>query len=392
MHQSPAGQTQPGHHTPLLHVLHIASGDLWAGAEVQLYTLAKALHRFRDIRVSVVLLNSGTLQDRLDAQGIPVTVLDESRLNGMEILARLVRLIRDQQPDIVHTHRMKENVLGTIAAWRAGHIPTIRTAHGACEHSPPWWKPHKRLPYALDWLCGRYLQHRIVAVSKDLAAILGRQFPPAKIVTIANGIDIDEVIGASTPHLPLEPAGPGILRVGLIGRLVPVKRVDLFIETAKYIKERHPGLDVHFHIFGDGPLRAELEALSQACGTTDRVFFQGHRDDLLKVMPALDIVMMPSDHEGLPMTLLEAMTLKVCIVAHAAGGIPELLENGRCGVLVTEHTPAGYAKHLHRLAIDCSRKICFVENALLHVGRNYSSITAADHYVSLYRDASLNSQ
>ena len=153
------------------HIIHIASGDLWAGAEVQLFTLAKALDQSSNARVGVVLMNHGELEKRLIQQEIPVTVLDETKLNGFQILWHLVQLLKKQKPDLVHTHRIKENILGSLAALFSGNIPSLRTVHGAPEHSSGWVKPHKQLFYSLDKLTGHYLQQRIVAVSNDLAVL-----------------------------------------------------------------------------------------------------------------------------------------------------------------------------------------------------------------------------
>ena len=120
---------------PNINVLHIASGDLWAGAEVQLFTLAKALNNRKDIDISVVLLNHGMLEQKLLNEGIDVNVLDESTLNGFQILLQLIYIVREIKPDVIHTHRVKENVLGSVAAL-FNNIPTIRTQHGAPEHKP----------------------------------------------------------------------------------------------------------------------------------------------------------------------------------------------------------------------------------------------------------------
>ena len=134
--------------------MHVASGDLWAGAEVQLYTLAKTLHSQTDAIVSVVLFNHGTLEHKLRVAGIHVVVIDESALNGIQILLRLVRNIREQRPDVIHTHRIKENILGSIAAILCCNIPSLRTVHGAPEHNPAWWQFHKRLIIANSKVLG----------------------------------------------------------------------------------------------------------------------------------------------------------------------------------------------------------------------------------------------
>ena len=128
-----------------IHILHIVSGDLWAGAEVQLYTLAKTQQLDHRTRVSVITLNPGRLELNLRDCGIDVTVVDESHYNGLQILVKLGNTIKDKRPDVVHTHRIKENILGSIAALLNGNVPSMRTAHGAAEHHPPWY--HGRFHY-----------------------------------------------------------------------------------------------------------------------------------------------------------------------------------------------------------------------------------------------------
>lgn len=165
-------------------VLHIASGDLWAGAEVQLFTLTKALKNNSDTTVDIILLNHGILERKLISNGIKVIIVDESKLNGLIILWKIIRIIHQMQPDVIHTHRIKENVLGSLAALLNGNIPNLRTTHGAPEHAPSWKQPTKRLFHWLNIICGRYLQHAIIAVSDDLADQLNKEYPAKNIHVI----------------------------------------------------------------------------------------------------------------------------------------------------------------------------------------------------------------
>jgi L-malate glycosyltransferase len=141
-----------------IEVLHIASGDRWAGAEVQLWTLVRHLNRREDTRARVVLLNEGETAERLREAGVAVDILDECRVNGFQILLGLRRLIRRHRPDVIHTHRQKENILGALANVTTLRVPSVQTVHGASEHAPSWSRPHKRLLRWLDWATGRHLQ------------------------------------------------------------------------------------------------------------------------------------------------------------------------------------------------------------------------------------------
>ena len=264
-----------------LKVMHVASGDLWAGAEVQLYTLAKTLHNKSSATVSVVLLNHGRLEQELHDAGIEVIVLDESKLNSISILKQLVHTLRRLKPDVIHTHRLKENIIGSLAAWLAGRTPSLRTVHGAPEHRPSWLKFPKRILFFIDRQCGRFLQKKIIAVSEDLGKILATDYPLEMIQVIENGIDLDTINPTKSTRMPSRDTTGNTFRIGFAGRLVPVKRVDILIETARYLMDHQHGNEISFHIFGEGPLRENLEKLSQRLETRHIVHFEGYCDDIL---------------------------------------------------------------------------------------------------------------
>lgn len=365
-------------------MLHIASGDLWAGAEVQLFTLTKTLHCTLGIPVSVVLLNHGKLENKLRETGIKVTVIDEARLNSLQILLMLIRIIRDQSPDIIHTHRMKENIIGSTAALLAGRPPSLRTVHGALEHHLSWRQITKRLNFYLNWFCGRFMQRKIIAVSENLSDILKKSFPSSRIQVIENGIDVDD-IRSQARQINIKPkTSEANFKIGLAGRLVPIKRANIFISTARYMLDHHPDIQVSFHIFGDGPLRDNLIKFSQELKTDDIVSFEGHCDNMAQALLGMDVLLMTSDHEGLPMILLEAMALQVPIIAHAVGGIPNLLDQGCCGVLVHKHNAEGYGEKLYQLLTNQSMCNNIQKNALAQATENYSAEKNARAYMKEY--------
>ncbi|MDT8283430.1 MAG: glycosyltransferase [Gammaproteobacteria bacterium] len=365
-----------------INILHIASGDLWAGAEVQLFTLVTALNAHQMANINVVLLNHGTLEQKLLASNIHVIVLDESKLNSFHILQQLIKTIAKIQPDIIHTHRIKENILGSIAGLLNGNIASVRTAHGAPEHKPAWFHTGKRLILFVDWLCARFLQKRTVAVSQDLADILQKSLPKHKISVIENGIDIDSFLQQEQPTSEARKQDTAH-RIAIAGRLSPVKRIDIFIRTAQHIKQNHPELNLSFHIYGDGPLREELVQLSKQLQTTDIVHFEGHCTNIKAALDKTDILLMTSDHEGLPMILLEAMATRVPIVAHAVGGIPNLLDHGKCGTLVKGDSPEAYADAIQKVIQQPEEKI---QQAFTRLTKLYSAEQNATNYLNIYQD------
>jgi glycosyltransferase involved in cell wall biosynthesis len=334
-------------------------------------------------------MNHGELEDRLRAQGITVTVFDESRLSSPTILKGMIKLLKETRPDVIHTHRLKENVLGSIAAMLAGRIPSIRTVHGAPEHSFGALQFHKRALRLFDRLTGRYLQDRIIAVSGDLAGLLRQLYPPSSVYVIENGIEVTaqdtERTESPCPHDPKDQN----LKIGIAGRLVPVKRMDTFIQAARYLKDHYHNIQATFEIYGDGPLKSDLESLGNKLDTGSYVCFRGHVEDMPTTLRQLDLLVLTSDHEGLPMILLEAMATRVPIIAHAVGGIPELLDHGNCGILITSEDPTDYAEAIQQLAHSPDRRAVIATKALERVRQKYSATGSAKAYLDHYHAISI---
>jgi glycosyltransferase involved in cell wall biosynthesis len=365
-------------------VLHIASGDLWAGAEVQLFTLANALKNDTDTIVHVILLNHGRLEKELIDCGVEVTVLDESKSNGFQILRKIIHIIKKVRPDVIHSHRSKENILGSIAALLVGNIPTLRTAHGAPEHKPAWNNISKRIILYLEWFCGRWLQKKIIAVSSDLAETLRNDFPADKIAVVENGINTLSYKNlVKKDHLKNRPSNIPF-RIGIAGRLVPVKRVDIFIQAANKIFNDHPELNLSFHIFGDGPLRIELVTLNQKLKAKEIIHFEGHCEKMQPALAKLDLLLITSDHEGLPMVLLESMALKTPVIAHAVGGMPTVLNQGECGALIYVQQPFNYAAAIFELINNEEKREHLTKNAFNRIRDYYSSEKNAKGYHAIY--------
>jgi L-malate glycosyltransferase len=328
-----------------LRVMHIISGDLWAGAETQAFTLLTQLQR--QVQLCVVLMNDGELAGRLRLSQIPAIILPETELNTLQIFFRLVRQIAVFAPDVVHTHRQKENILGGLAFFLNRLVGrsrvSLRTQHGAQEFAP---SRRQQLQLALDRFVGRYLQRAVIAVSADLQGKLVANFPSQQVHLVRNGVDIEALLARVSP-LPRAQTPP--YTIGMVGRLEPVKRVDIFLQMAAILVQRAPG-NWCFQVIGDGKLRAELEQSADALGLSDCVKFLGYQTNVLDCLAALDAVVMCSDHEGTPMAALEALALGKPILAHDVGGLSELLSSYP-SMLVADHQPTAYAQALENLML-----------------------------------------
>jgi len=327
-----------------LRILHIISGDLWAGAEVQAYTLIKELQK--NAALHVVLMNYGTLENKIIDLGLQPTVLDERKLTAWQIIRGIMHCIQHFAPDVIHTHRQKENILASIANVLCAKsiaklTPSVRTCHGAPEFST---KGLRKLQVYIDTFVGRHLQHAVIAVSQDLKAKLAKIFDLKSIHVIENGVSIEHS-PASVASFAWETGNNLSRHVGIIGRLTPVKRVDIFIGMAALIHKSHPELNLQFHIIGDGNLKNNLMEQAQSLKLTPILQFHGHIADIATYITHLDALIMCSDHEGTPMVALESLALGTPVIAHDVGGLSELLKVYP-SMRVSDHSPEGYAKKL----------------------------------------------
>ncbi|RYY77030.1 MAG: glycosyltransferase [Gammaproteobacteria bacterium] len=359
-----------------LRVMHIISGDLWAGAESQAFTLLKHLHA--NTILHVILMNDGELCRRLQGLNIPVTLILESELSSVKILTHLITIIRTFKPDILHTHRQKENILGNLANVIASfplkkRTPSVRTAHGAPEFQPTG---KQKVQVWMDNFVGKYLQQAIISVSTDLSQKLELIFPSHKIRVIQNGVDSTSLKSEVTTT-EFRSAAPDHVHIGIIGRIEPVKRVDLFIDMAAILVKSHGMTQLlHFHIIGEGSLRSEMEKKVGGLNLNDRIHFLGHREDVASCIDSLDVIVMCSDHEGTPMTALEAMALGTPLVAHKVGGLVEILQDYP-KLLVANHSSAGYAAALQNLLSE--KKLNVALNPI------YEATTNAGRTLDLYK-------
>lgn len=360
-------------------VTHVVSGDLWAGAENQVYNLFVGFQATTTIRPTAVLFNEGILSRRLEALGVPVTIADENRVGAIAIVLAISRHCREYQTDILHTHGFKENILGTLAKWMARVPKSVRTVHGNQETSKSLRNP---VPWAINKLDHRLndkAHQAIVAVSGELQKKLDRAYP-GRVVKISNFIDV-EAVRQKKKQQDFVDQRP--IALGFVGRLVALKRADLFISAVRQLNDQ--GLNCKGTILGDGPQLAALQNLALSLNATGLIDFKGFVDPLTPELNELDALVIPSDHEGQPMTALEALAFELPIIAHNIGGIPELLDSGRCGWLVDNHAVEDYVTVI-RSAVNNAEELRKKASAGLdHVRARFDVKVCTRHYLELYQ-------
>jgi glycosyltransferase involved in cell wall biosynthesis len=359
-----------------IRVCHLVSDDAWGGAEAVVAALLRAQVRRSDLRVQLIALNPGRLTRVAAELGIPVQVVPEADRGFLPLLRDVSLWLGRLRPQIVHSHRYKENLLSYLIARRHG-ARSVVTLHG--EESPARLAPRLALGaryFAMHSLA-RLVGARFAAVSADLRS----RFPMLKqrCGVIPNGVAIP-------------PLAPDALRsqrdanvIGWVGRLVPIKNVPVLLEALALLATRNAS--ARLLLVGDGPERAALAALADRLGIAGRVELAGFVDDPAQALARMDVFALPSLHEGLPVALLEAMAAGVPCVAAAVGGIPEV-EGGAAAIrLVPSHAPEVWATALAELLANAAERRALGARERARIAERFSIEAAAEAYVALYRSA-----
>jgi glycosyltransferase involved in cell wall biosynthesis len=266
---------------------------------------------------------------------IPTMQREISPFADLKTLAALVRLMRRMRPHIVHTHTAKAGFVGRLAAVLCRVPVVVHTFHGHVFQGY-FGETKTRLFIGLERLAARG-SDVILTISQRLKddLIAYRIAPEEKIKIVPLGLkllrltDLEALRGSFRQEGGFSTETP---LVGIIGRLVPIKNHELFLAAASRVSQARP--EVRFAIVGDGERRAALEALVEQLGLADRVWFAGWRNDLPRIYADLDALVISSNNEGTPVSIIEAMAARVPVVATEVGGVPDLLRDGQLGTLV----------------------------------------------------------
>jgi L-malate glycosyltransferase len=328
-----------------LRVLQVISGDLWAGAEAQFFQLAGALHDRPEVDVRAAVMNPGILADRLVAKGIRTYIFDERRQTTVQITRRLCAIAREWRPSVVHTHRRKEHLLGGMAAL-VSSANAVATIHGRNEFKHPWWRLRHSLLSSLERFVLTCVHRRVIAVSDEMAGHLSGR--PERILVIPNGIDVAAIRSASQQASATLPGTPGG-RLAYFGRLEPVKRIHRIVDTLAVLHATEPDRWSLF-VIGEGSQRAEIEDRVRASHLAAQVHMLGFTADPLPLLAQMDALVFASEHEGLPMTALEALALGVPVVSPAIGGLTRLVREAGIGRIAQSDDPLDLAEAVREAA------------------------------------------
>jgi glycosyltransferase involved in cell wall biosynthesis len=387
-----------------LKVLHVITDTNIGGAgRYLLYLLPQPAFRGLDIGVACP---DGKLAGRLESAGIRrLTISGRDISHSPRLTMELAALMKEEKPDIVHTHG---SLSGRMAA-RLRRIPVVYTKHGQARVPndrgilPPPPGPFARF---LNRIAARVLADRVIAVSEGVRQELEETgISPSMITAILNGIDMSPYkrrarrpstrssarsSTQSSSQPPTQPADgqDGTDRrsflIGTLARLSPPKGIDTMIEAAKIVIASYPS--VRFVIAGTGPLETDLSRKVRDLRLEPYVRMPGFVDDVPGFLAGLDLYVLPSDTEGTPLALIEAMAAGLPVVATRVGGVPEVVIDGVTGLLVPPRQPKALAQAIVRLLVDPDLAKSMGASGRERAETVFDAKVTAEKTVEVYRD------
>lgn len=342
-----------------------------------IHELGAGLSNSDSVQLVVILMNRGKLAEELERLGVVVHIVDESIFSFAKSACAIRRFTKEFAPDIIHSHRYKENLLAWCASRGLPCHSLVATQHGMLEIGGGLSK----IELFRNWLFLQLLSlkfARTVVVSEDMRrALVGRYgFKGKDVIVIHNGIRMPEGV--------ISPPGDRLV-VGSAGRLFPVKDFSLLVDVAHKVVQQSEHID--FVLAGDGPELNMLREKVRRHGMEQRFTFLGHKEDMEAFYVGLDVYVNTSVHEGIPMSVLEAMAHGLPIVAPRVGGFPEILDQGVHGFLVEDRDPDKFAQSILRLS-DFEERRKMGQAARERVIDSFSQEVMVQRYLQLYNELS----
>ena len=313
---------------------------------------------------------------RADSEGFETLALDQSKWSLPTNALRLAHWFGRHQVDIVNPHSSRDGWAAGIAARLAGVPLTIRSRH---FDVPLAAKFLSRFVYTC-------LADHLITTSPKVSTDFRRVFrlPEDRVSTISTGVDTERFRpqGKCSP-LKTPPEQKDWPAVGMVAVLRHAKGHVLLVRAARILRDR--GLPLRLIFVGDGPSKAPIVQEAEVCQMTDAVHFTGHRDDVPELLRSVDCVALPSLHECIPQTALQAMACGVPVIGSDAGGIPAVVRNGETGRIFARDNVEALAECLTEVfrQADTTRRLS--EQARIFVEEQHSVGRMLDRLEALYR-------
>lgn len=355
-------------------------GELFGGVERHVLGILNGL-RVNGLSPLLVLFHDGELAAQAREQGINPVILPNRNRALLATSRQLAQILRQGKVDVVHVHGYKATVFCTLA--RRWHpFAMVKTEHGLPEPKAAGLVRtlRNRLYYSLDYLATRVSGATVCYVTRDLRTYYAKAHAGLRALVIPNGVS---AMDRQRFPRPAEMRRAWFNLVA-VGRLDVVKGHHLAIEA---LAAGNLSPDVHLHILGSGPRQAELEALAGSLGIAERVHMAGFRRNVYDYIANCDVLLMPSLHEGLPYTLLEAMALGIPVIASRVGGLAEVIQDQVTGLLIAPGDAAALGNAIQRLGAEPPLRARLGEQGRRLQQERYSLHAMTNSYLEVYREA-----
>lgn len=358
-------------------IVVLAAGEVFGGAERQILTLLEELAEAWPEPPSLVVFHDGELARQARDKGLLVQVIGARGLIDIKAAVRLRRILRELPVSAVSLHGYRAAVY--LAVCSAGlNLRVVKTEHGRPElGSQDWFTSAKTaLFHWMENLATRHLNAHVAYVTADLAQHFRSAHGGLCTSVIYNGVGNSfQKESQRPPELPRDR-----MVLAVVGRLEYVKGCDVAIRALA-----NPGTpkDTTLCLIGEGPDRHRLEVLAKSLSVADRVTLLGFRRNAQEYIAHADILLMPSRHEGLPYTLLEALALGTPVIASKVGGIAEILGDQEAAILVEPESASELSAAINALTSDRSLRQRLVLNGTQLVQRKFSARHMAETYGKL---------
>lgn len=316
-----------------LKILMVYGGGDEGGAPEYLIRLLKNYPR-NELEIHFASLHQDNLGEKISKMGIPYYQIAIKPSLKWNTYTKLKKLVKELQPDLINTHGVRANFYGRLAG-AALKVPSITTVHSILEYD--YTSELRKYAAKIVETFTMPLSSGYIANSSIIAEdLLNKGVKKENISIIHHGLDVGPFLqfGPKTRIKVREELEipEDALVVGTVARLHPVKGISYLLKSVNYLAKQFP--NVKFVVVGSGPSEAELKDQVKEQNIEDKVIFTGYRNDAQRIMTAFDVFVLPSIMEAFGLVLLEAMAVKLPIVATRVGGIPEIVLPGETGFLV----------------------------------------------------------
>ena len=312
---------------------------------------------------------------------LPCHIVNMKSKFDLSAVTKMVALIKQQSIHIVHTHGYKSDIIGVLAARKAG-IPCVVTPHGF-ENA----KDFKLRTFI--WLGCQAMKYatKVVPLSQQLVRDCKRMgVKDQKIVYIQNGVDLSEVEATATPERDNQKEK----RIGFVGQMISRKNIFDILDIFDELHAKHP--NTRLVLLGDGDARAELESHTKTLASKSHIEFLGFRDDRLSLLKSFDLFVMTSTLEGIPRCLMEATAASIPVAAYDIAGIDQLIEHKKTGLLAPLGEKDELQGYWESLLFTQGYGAKLAANAKEFVYLHYSANRMATQYTELFEKLATEAQ